>query len=98
MAQLVRILDERKWALRCFYADLVAIAFLIGFAIALVVDSFYVGYHTWPGILDQTGGTAFKRDVAFFRMVLEGIGFALSLGWLIYRIVRSGYKSITQLA
>ncbi|HWG91475.1 MAG TPA: hypothetical protein VNZ52_11570 [Candidatus Thermoplasmatota archaeon] len=94
MAQLVRVLDERKWALRCFYTDLISVLLVMSLGIALVVDSYYIGYHTFDAVNDPNA--LHDRDVVFYRMIFEAMGFALSFGWLVYRLVTSGYKSITR--
>lgn len=92
MAQLVRILDERKWALRCFYADLVAILLVLVLAVALAVDSFHAGYRTWYALQDPSH--LFVRDAIMYRMIFEALGLGLSFAWIIYRLVRHGYRSV----
>lgn len=93
MAPVVRILDERTWALRCFYVDLIALLLLLVLLVAMMMDSFYVGYRTFLALQDSS--QLFARDAVMYRLVFEALGIGLCFCWLAYRTLRHGYRNLT---
>lgn len=92
MSDVVRVLDARRWRMRCYRLDFLALGVFLVFTLNLFYDMY-----SWGATLYQieTGGTSvLARDRLAARMMGEGILAAMSFGWIAYRLVLGGHRSV----
>lgn len=89
---MVRVLDARRWRVRAYRFDFLALGVFLVFTLNLFYDMYSWGATLYQ--IDSGTVSALDRDRLVARMMGEGILAAISFGWIAYRLVLGGHRSL----
>lgn len=92
MTDVARVLDARRWRARAYRLDFLALAAFLLFTLSLFYDMYSWGATLYQ--LDSGAVSVLDRDRLAARMMGEGILVAVSFGWIAYRLVIGGHRSL----